>query len=502
MLSRLKRLDIRTSFQRKLFSIFTLLTFLVVSLLSTLFIAREITNTKKGAVAQLRLQAQSLAQSIRLPLFAENTDLLRQMAEQVVLSQEIQRVVISAPDGRVLVDLHSPAPARSDEFLSQTMEVRSNPQMDSVASTLGAGRDAQSLLGTVQIDRGTADLSRSVRELVVWSAGIAMLFWLVVSSLSYLVLRRLTRSFNALMSGIDTLQQGNFASRITVESDDEPGQAALAINELADSLEQRFEEKRRASQELLKAKAEAEAANAAKTEFLANISHEIRTPMSGVMGNVQLLRFTPLSEDQERLLTHIETDAKVLLSLISDVLDISKIEAGKLEIERVPFDLRCCITDLLMSQESRVHAKELALVSTIDPVIPDILCGDQLRLKQILYNLVGNAIKFTDKGEIEIRVTLIERSDDLVRLCFSVFDTGTGIKPEALETIFKPFSQADTSVTRRFGGTGLGLAICSRLVGQMGGEIAVESREGQGSAFHVTIPFAVDEQPVQPQAPV
>ncbi|MDK9718939.1 MAG: ATP-binding protein, partial [Trichlorobacter sp.] len=186
-------------------------------------------------------------------------------------------------------------------------------------------------------------------------------------------------------------------------------------------------------------------------------------------------------------------DAKHLVSVINDLLDISKIEAGKMELEQTPFSLRDCINGLLKPMTPRIATKGLILKAEIDNTVPDALVGDQLRLKQILRNLVGNAIKFTEQGSITLRVELREELESKALFHFSVIDTGIGISPEALGKLFTPFTQADSSVTRKFGGTGLGLSICNRLAGLMGGQISVESSEGTGSSFHVTLPLQISQ---------
>jgi len=232
------------------------------------------------------------------------------------------------------------------------------------------------------------------------------------------------------------------------------------------------------------------------------MSHEIRTPINGIMGMAQLLEYTELSASQKDYLDAIRSSSESLLSLVSDVLDLAKIEAGKVELERKEFSLRGSVSDVIRSQISLAHGKGLSLKTDIPADIPDRFTGDQLRLKQILLNLLGNAVKFTETGEIALSVTMEERQANTVLLRFDVTDSGIGIRPEALETIFNPFSQADASTTRKFGGSGLGLAICAQLSELMGGSICVESCEGVGSTFHVRIPYAVNEAPLELGAPL
>ncbi len=456
---------------------------------------------------------------------------LERIAAQTLEQSDVRSVAFLAPDRTRLAHagpsmLNQPPSGGTG---TQLLQRSGNDATRYLMPVFGHHRDlateavpaeAERLLGWVEIELShDGTLLRGYRNLFT-----SLLLILACLVLSGLLALRMSRSINdpieRIKHAVNQLKDGHLEERLPTMGSHELDELARGINRMAETLHNAHEELQHSIDqatedvrqnletieiqniELDMARKEALEASRIKSEFLANMSHEIRTPLNGILGFTHLLQKSEMTPRQLDYLSTIEKSADNLLGIINEILDFSKIEAGKLVLDSIPFNLRDLIQDTLTILAPAAHAKQLELLSLVYRDTPTSLVGDPLRLKQILTNLVSNAIKFTREGTIVVRAMLDDEHEDHAQLRISVQDTGIGLSPQDVRTLFQAFSQADNSLARQPGGTGLGLVISKRLIEQMGGEIGVDSTPGEGSQFWISLnlPKAhddIEELPLQ-----
>ncbi|CAH8197052.1 sensory histidine kinase BarA [Vibrio aestuarianus] len=408
-----------------------------------------------------------------------------------------------------------PIPILSSSHLTENTLILRTPILEESRLIEGGGSEATTpALGYIAIELDLSSL-RLQQYQEIFSAFLVLALGLGLSgAFAFRLLHDVTRPITHMKNMVDRIRRGHLDVRIEGKMHGELDSLKKGINAMAVSLSEYHVEMQHSidqatsdlretleqleiqNVELDIAKKRAQEAARVKSEFLANMSHELRTPLNGVIGFTRQMLKTQLSNSQMDYLQTIEKSANNLLNIINDILDFSKLEAGKLALENIPFEFQESLEEVVNLQATSAHEKGLEITLKVDPKIPAGLVGDPLRIQQVLTNLVGNSIKFTERGNIDISVEMRSQRDDVVELQFMVRDTGIGISERQQAQLFQAFSQADASISRRYGGTGLGLVITQKLVSQMGGEISLTSRLHQGSTFWFTLRLHITEMPM------